>query len=50
MELKKCISVFVWCLKAEFVEPDQKEPEYKDSFGVERTSLFVRIKRVRRDD
>ena len=46
MEIKKCISVFVWCLDAELAEADQKEPEYRDSFGVERTSLFVRIKRV----
>jgi len=46
MEIKKCISVFVWCLDAEFAEPDQGEPEYKDSFGVERASLFVRIKPV----
>ena len=46
MEIKKCISVFVFCLDVELAEPGQKEPDYKDSFGVERTSLLVRVNRV----
>jgi hypothetical protein len=43
MEIKKCISLFVWYFKAELAEVGQEEPKYFPLFVVQRGPLPVRI-------